>query len=164
MFAILTCNLASNFLARSRLLLPSFFLCRLLFNTRNRFCKVRYGRMFLYSLPIEVVTSAVMPKSIPTSCLTFFNGVIFRSHTEGSAHYFTPEKSIDIQHNLGADIIFAFDECTSPNESDHYQAEALDRTHRWAKQSLEYHKSKPNAEKQALFGIVQGGRSERRER
>ncbi len=89
------------------------------------------------------------------------NGVMFRSHTDGSAHYFTPEKSIDIQHNLGADIIFAFDECTSPQESDHYQAEALDRTHRWAKKSLEYHKSKPNAETQALFGIVQGGRSEK---
>ncbi|TSC70783.1 MAG: tRNA-guanine transglycosylase [Parcubacteria group bacterium Gr01-1014_46] len=89
------------------------------------------------------------------------NGVMFRDHISGDAHYFTPEKSIDIQHNLGADIIFAFDECTSPNESDHYQAEALDRTHRWAKQSLEYHKSKPNSEYQALFGIVQGGRSER---
>ncbi len=89
------------------------------------------------------------------------NGVTFRAHDSGDAHYFTPEKSIDIQHNLGADIIFAFDECTSPNESDHYQAEALDRTHRWAKQSLEYHKSKPNSETQALFGIVQGGRSEK---
>lgn len=89
------------------------------------------------------------------------NGVMFRAHDSGDAHYFTPEKSIDIQHSLGADIIFAFDECTSPNESDHYQAEALDRTHRWAKQSLEYHKSKPNKDNQALFGIVQGGRNEK---
>lgn len=89
------------------------------------------------------------------------NGVTFRAHDSGDAHYFTPEKSIDIQHKLGADIIFAFDECTSPNESDHYQAEALDRTHRWAKQSLVYHKSKPNSETQALFGIVQGGRNEK---
>lgn len=89
------------------------------------------------------------------------NGVMFRAHDSGDAHYFTPEKSIDIQHNLGADIIFAFDECTSPLESDHYQAEALDRTHRWAKKSLDHHKSKPNSEYQALFGIVQGGRSEK---
>ncbi len=89
------------------------------------------------------------------------SGVMFRDHVRGDAHYFTPEKSIEIQHNLGADIIFAFDECTSPNESDHYQAEALDRTHRWAKQSLDYHKSKPNSETQGLFGIVQGGRSEK---
>jgi queuine tRNA-ribosyltransferase len=90
-------------------------------------------------------------------------GVMFRSHLDGSAHYFTPEKSIDIQHNLGADIIFAFDECTSPTESIHYQREALDRTHKWARQSLEYHKSRslPSAlGSQALFGIVQGGRHE----
>lgn len=88
------------------------------------------------------------------------NGVMFRSHSDGSAHYFTPEKSIDIQHNLGADIIFAFDECTSPNESLHYQKEALERTHRWAKRSLEHHKSKDNHKTQALFGIVQGGKDE----
>ncbi len=88
------------------------------------------------------------------------DGVMFRSHIDGSAHYFTPEKSIDIQHNLGADIMFAFDECTSPHESLHYQKEALERTHRWGKRSLEHHKSKDNAGKQALFGIVQGGRDE----
>jgi len=89
------------------------------------------------------------------------DGVYFRSHIDGSAHYFTPEKSIEIQHNIGADIIFAFDECTSPNESVHYQREALDRTHSWAKRSLDFHKSKPeNSEKQALFGIIQGGRHE----
>ncbi len=88
------------------------------------------------------------------------NGVMFRSYSDGSAHYFTPEKSIEIQHNLGADIIFAFDECTSPYESLHYQKEALERTHRWAKRSLEYHKSKENHKTQALFGIVQGGRDE----
>ena len=86
------------------------------------------------------------------------NGVTFRSHIDGSAHYFTPQKSIEIQHNLGADIIFAFDECTSPQESKHYQARALDRTHRWAKESLEHHKKgKTN---QMLFGVVQGGRHE----
>lgn len=95
------------------------------------------------------------------------NGVMFRSHLDGGAHYFTPEKSIDIQHNLGADIIFAFDECASPRESDHYQREALDRTHRWAKRSLEEHKKLTASGVQmsktplpALFGIVQGGRSE----
>jgi queuine tRNA-ribosyltransferase len=88
------------------------------------------------------------------------DGVSFRSHHDGSLHYITPEKSIDIQHNLGADMIFAFDECTSPTETFQYQEEALERTHRWAKRSLDYHKSKPNAETQALFGIVQGGREE----
>lgn len=115
------------------------------------------------------------------------DGVSFRSHIDGSLHYITPEKSIEIQHNLGADIIFAFDECTSPTENDRYQDEALSRTHSWAKRSLEEHnrlevaKQKyPNSSRftlkgsdatqnshisvsphsQALFGIVQGGRSE----
>lgn len=87
-------------------------------------------------------------------------GVMFRSHIDGSAHYFTPEKSIEIQHNLGADIIFAFDECTSPTESKHYQRQALDRTHRWAKKCLNYHRSKENSKDQALFAVIQGGRDE----
>ncbi len=87
------------------------------------------------------------------------DGVSFKSHLDGSLHYITPEKSIEIQHNIGADIIFAFDECTSPTENETYQEEALSRTHAWAKRSLEYHKSKNT--NQALFGIVQGGRSEK---
>jgi len=90
------------------------------------------------------------------------DGVSFKSHLDGSIHYITPEKSIQIQHNLGADIIFAFDECTSPAEDLKYQSEALDRTHRWAERSLREH-IKLNAEHEneiALFGIVQGGRDE----
>lgn len=87
-------------------------------------------------------------------------GVEFRSHIDGSRHYFTPTRSMQIQHNLGADIIFAFDECTSPTEPKHYQARALARTHRWAKECLAYHKSTPHREQQALFGVVQGGRYE----
>lgn len=67
------------------------------------------------------------------------DGVSFKSHLDGSIHYITPEKSIEIQHNLGADIIFAFDECTSPAEDYKYQEEALDRTHNWAKRSLKRH-------------------------
>jgi len=88
-------------------------------------------------------------------------GVTFKSHIDGSAHKFTPERSIEIQHNIGADIIFAFDECTSPHASREYQKEALDRTHRWAERSLTAHKKNTNArDTQALFGIVQGGRFE----
>lgn len=86
------------------------------------------------------------------------DGVMFRSHINGDAHYFTPEKSIDIQHNLGADIIFAFDECTSPNESIHYQKESLERTHRWAKRCLEHHNNSQYKESQGLFAVVQGGK------
>jgi queuine tRNA-ribosyltransferase len=89
------------------------------------------------------------------------DGVRFRSYIDGSKHFFTPEKSIEIQHNIGADMIFAFDECTSPYASYEYQKEALERTHRWAKRSLEAHKkNKIASEKQGLFGIVQGGRFE----
>lgn len=95
------------------------------------------------------------------------DGVSFTSHLDGSVHYITPEKSIQIQHNLGADMIFAFDECTSPAEDLKYQEEALDRTHAWAKRSLEEH-VKLEALRQAqgkngiaIFGIVQGGREEK---
>jgi queuine tRNA-ribosyltransferase len=86
------------------------------------------------------------------------NGVTFKSHIDGSMHEFTPEKSMQIQYNLGADIIFAFDECTSPQASHEYQKEAMDRTHRWAKRSVIEHEKLDPANKQALFGVIQGGR------
>ena len=79
-------------------------------------------------------------------------GVTFKSHIDGSTHRFTPEKSIAIQENLGADIIMAFDECSDPN--DHaYSKLAMERTHRWAERSL---KAQTRSD-QALFGIIQGG-------
>ncbi len=88
-------------------------------------------------------------------------GVTFKSVIDGSRHRFTPERSMQIQHNLGADIFFAFDECTSPLAPIAYQKEAMDRTHRWAKRSLDEHKrlgvSAATGEMQALFGVVQGG-------
>lgn len=86
-------------------------------------------------------------------------GVNFKSFIDGSEHRFTPERSIQIQQNIGADIIFAFDECTSPVAPHAYQKEAMDRTHRWAERSLREHKKTAN-NPQALFGIVQGGRFE----
>ena len=89
------------------------------------------------------------------------DGVSFTSHLDGSVHYITPEKSIEIQHNIGADIIFAFDECTSPSEDIKYQEEALERTHNWAKRSLEKHNQLNTKNTIALFGIVQGGREEK---
>ncbi|MCX6069118.1 MAG: tRNA guanosine(34) transglycosylase Tgt [Chloroflexi bacterium] len=80
------------------------------------------------------------------------DGVTFKSHIDGSTHRFTPEKSISIQENLGADIIMAFDECSDPNDRA-YSKIAMERTHRWAERSLNAH-LRPD---QALFGIVQGG-------
>ncbi len=89
------------------------------------------------------------------------DGVTFKSVIDGSEHRFTPERSMEIQHNLGADIFFAFDECTSPLAPIEYQKKALERTHSWAKRSLEHHKklgvSSATGEMQALFGVVQGG-------
>jgi queuine tRNA-ribosyltransferase len=80
------------------------------------------------------------------------DGVTFVSHIDGSKHRFTPEKSIDIQQNLGADIIMAFDECPIPDDRASVEA-ALERTHAWAARCKAY-QSRPD---QALFGIVQGG-------
>ena len=86
------------------------------------------------------------------------DGVSFKSHLDGSMHYITPEKSIEIQHNLGADIIFAFDECTSPAEDLKYQEEALERTHAWAKRSLKRHveleEEKNNAQDKSFIGSL----------
>jgi queuine tRNA-ribosyltransferase len=88
-------------------------------------------------------------------------GVTFKSVIDGSEHRFTPESSMQIQHSLGADIIFAFDECTSPLAPISYQREAIDRTHAWAKRCIDEHKklgaSNATGEMQALFGVVQGG-------
>jgi queuine tRNA-ribosyltransferase len=87
-------------------------------------------------------------------------GVSFTSHLDGSLHRFTPERSVEIQHALGADMFFAFDECTAPNASYNYQREAMERTHRWADRSLKAHRQNLKASQQAIFGIVQGGRHE----
>jgi len=81
-------------------------------------------------------------------------GVMFQSHIDGSRHFLSPEKAIEIQNSLGSDIIMAFDECAPwPSEHD-YVKKSLERTTRWAARCKEAHK---NTEKQALFGIVQGG-------
>lgn len=80
------------------------------------------------------------------------DGVTFKSHLDGSLHRFTPESSIAIQENLGADVIMAFDECPPPDDYD-YVKQSLTRTHPWLLRCVE---AKKRAD-QALFGIVQGG-------
>jgi len=88
-------------------------------------------------------------------------GVSFTSHIDGALHRFTPERSVEIQHNLGADMFFAFDECTAAEADHDYQKEAMERTHRWAERSLRAHRQNLEANKQqGIFGIVQGGRFE----
>jgi len=87
------------------------------------------------------------------------NGVEFKSHLDGKKHYLTPEKAIQIEHDLGADIIMAFDECAPADSSKKYFSEAMDRTHRWLTRCKKEHEklSKKQKKSQALFGIVQGG-------
>lgn len=87
------------------------------------------------------------------------DGVTFTSHVNGTLHRFTPERSIEIQHGLGADIMFAFDEFIVPTAPESEQRESMERTHAWAKRSLAAHRQNFEAsKKQGLFGIVQGGR------
>jgi len=81
-------------------------------------------------------------------------GVTFRSHIDHSEHTFTPESSIATQEQLGADLIFAFDECLAIDAPYEDTRRSLARTHAWAKRSFDAHKRKD----QALYGIVQGGR------
>jgi queuine tRNA-ribosyltransferase len=86
------------------------------------------------------------------------DGVEFTSHLDGSKHFFTPEKSLQIQHNLAADFIIAFDECTPYPSKKEYAKQALDRTHRWAIRSLKEHQklNKKLNQNLKLYGVVQG--------
>lgn len=93
------------------------------------------------------------------------DGVTFKSHLDGSIHRFTPEVSMQIQHGIGADITFAFDELTTLHHDYAYQVESLEqRTHPWAVRSLKEHqrlnKLRTHRPPQALFGVVQGANYE----
>lgn len=90
------------------------------------------------------------------------DGVEFKSNIDGSLHFFTPEKVIQIQADIGADIIMAFDECVYAYASHEYAKDAMERTHRWAERCKKEHEriQKNKEAKQALFPIVQGGNHE----
>ncbi|MBI2208648.1 tRNA guanosine(34) transglycosylase Tgt [Candidatus Woesearchaeota archaeon] len=85
------------------------------------------------------------------------NGIRFKAHDSGKLVHLNPEKSIKIQQDLGADIILALDECTSPLSDYEYTRNSMERTHKWALESLKWHKKKAKRTKQALYGIIQGG-------
>ena len=89
----------------------------------------------------------------PVSVKITEDGVHFRSPIDGTQLYLDPKKSIQIQEALGADIMFAFDECPSPLADEHYMRMSIAKTHRWAQECIDAKKSK----NQALYGIVQGG-------
>lgn len=92
------------------------------------------------------------------------DGVTFRSHLNGDRHRFTPEVSMQVQHGIGADIMFAFDELTTLHNSRKYQQEALERTRMWAIRCIDEHKKltqdRSHRPYQALFGVIQGAQYE----
>lgn len=92
------------------------------------------------------------------------DGVTFKSHIDGSRHRFTPEVSMQIQHQLGADIIFAFDELTTLMNTRGYQEESLERTRQWAIRCLAEHNrlsvERSHRPQQSLWGVVQGAQYE----
>lgn len=94
------------------------------------------------------VFSLALPKNIKE------DGVRFKSHIDGSVHLLTPEKSIEVQNDLGSDIVMAFDECAPFPCSHEHARTAAERTTRWLERCVTAHK---NPDKQALFGIIQGG-------
>ena len=92
------------------------------------------------------------------------DGVTFKSHLDGSMHRFTPEISMQVQHQLGADIIFAFDECTTLHNTRKYQEKSLERTRLWAQRCLVEHdrltRQRETKPYQALWGVLQGAQYE----
>ncbi len=98
-----------------------------------------------------VIKSGKKPKNVKIT----EDGVFFRSPKDGQKLFIGPKESIKIQEAIGADIMFAFDECTSPVADYFYTKKSLEKTHRWAEICLKSKKTK-----QALYGIVQGGKFE----
>ena len=92
------------------------------------------------------------------------DGVTFTSHLDGAKHRFTPEVSMRVQHQLGADVMFAFDELTTLHNSRAYQEESLERTRRWAERCLAEHRrltrERTHRPYQALYGVLQGAQYE----
>ena len=132
------------------------------FTDSGGFQVLSLGSGYKKTVSMDASASVNAPKSSRRAFVDD-DGVNFRSVIDGSMHRFTPEKSMEIQQEIGADICFAFDELTSLAEPYAYQVEALERTHRWAKRSLDHftalraHSSRPY---QALFGVLQGANYE----
>ncbi|MDR2067987.1 MAG: tRNA guanosine(34) transglycosylase Tgt [Holosporaceae bacterium] len=116
------------------------------------------GGFQLFSLGHGSVSNEIKGKrsGSPTLVKIEENGAIFKSYWDGSEQLLTPEKSIKIQRDLGADLIVAFDECTPYHGDKKYTEESMERSHCWEKRSLEEFK-KNNDFSQALYGVVQGG-------
>ena len=108
--------------------------------------------------PAQIFSSQkIVAGEQPRSIKITQDGVYFQSPLDGKKLFLGPKESIRIQEKLGADIIFTFDECTSPLATKEYIKKSLERTHKWAKICLETH-AILLADRQALFGIIQGSR------
>ncbi|MDR2379866.1 MAG: tRNA guanosine(34) transglycosylase Tgt, partial [Bifidobacteriaceae bacterium] len=105
---------------------------------------------------VGLVDSEVIARQADRLALVDDDGVTFRSHLDGSRHRFTPEVSMRVQQQIGADIIFAFDECTTLMNSRAYQERSLSRTLAWARRCL----AVEPCSRQALYGVVQGAQYE----
>lgn len=117
-----------------------------------------------YKKVIDMVGDVTPARPAERKAVVDDDGVTFTSHITGDRHRFTPEVSMQVQHALGADVIFAFDELTALQDSYEYQVEALARTHAWAERCLaelaRLRAEKPNRPYQALFGVIQGAQHE----
>lgn len=110
-------------------------------------------RFMSWDGPILTDSGGYQVFSLGHLCRTSNEGILFRSHIDGSDHFLTPELAIQYQEELGADIIMALDECPPYSDDITVAREAMERTHHWAERCLWTHKR----EGQALYGIVQGG-------
>lgn len=107
----------------------------------------------------------VHPETMKNMVEVTEDAVLFRSYIDGSRHVFTPERSIEVQHGIGADIILCFDELPPFRAGYDYTARSMERTHRWAQRCLDFHRTQQENARppaipiypQALFGIVHGG-------
>ncbi|MFQ6394755.1 tRNA guanosine(34) transglycosylase Tgt [Nocardia sp. KC 131] len=113
---------------------------------------------------VDVRSDDVIAKGKERLATVDDEGVTFRSHLDGSTHRFTPEVSMGIQHRLGADIMFAFDELTTLLNTRGYQEKSLQRTHEWAQRCIDEHERQSAARThrpyQALFAVIQGAQYE----
>lgn len=134
------------------------------FTDSGGFQVLSLGSGYKKVVSMDPTTSSAAPKALRMARVNE-DGVDFQSVIDGSWHRFTPEKVMAIQHNIGADICFAFDELTSLADSRVYQIGSLQRTERWAKRSLDAFRtlqadSSSTQDYQALFGVLQGANYE----
>mgnify|MGYP006273340865 CR=1 FL=1 len=137
------------------------------FTDSGGFQVLSLGVGFKKVLAMETVTvqsDDVIAEGKDRLALVDDEGVTFKSHLDGSLHRFTPEISMQVQHEIGADIIFAFDECTTLLNTRAYQEVALDRTYAWAHRCISAHqeltKDRSHRPYQSLFGVIQGAQYE----